>query len=144
MVTKNSIIKAIDQKIKTQFPDIDIQEIDEEEGLIRPSFRTGASKKTSNFMGNTQETVMTVRVYYFPSTRERYYDELSDMEDALDQLFLMDNTLITDDGFMVQLWELDFDTVDGVLHCYFDLNFAEDYEIEDETENMEDINIDII
>jgi hypothetical protein len=140
MVTYGEIIKAINVKIISQFSNITFQSMDEQEGLIRPSFRTNLDDiKVSNFMDVAKDREITVRIYYFPKDKNKYRIELLSMQDTLENLFLVDNTIITDSGFVLEIYECEFDVVDGVLHFYFELMISEDFNRVDTGDNMEDL-----
>lgn len=140
MITYSQIVKAINTKIKSAFSNIKFQSIDNNEGLIRPSFRTNLDNvKSSNFMNVAKDREITVRIYYFPTDRNDYRTELLDVQNALESLFLDENTISTDDGFIIEIYECEFDVVDGVLHFYFDIMLSEDFNRVDEGDNMEEL-----
>ncbi len=142
MVTYSEIVKAINTKIKTEFADIVIQSKDNEEGLIRPSFRTNLDGiKITNFMNVSKDREMTVRIYYFPRNKDKYRMELLSVQDQLENQFLDDNTIVTENGFVIEIYESEFDVVDGVLHFYFDIMLSEDFNRVDTGDNMEDLSL---
>ena len=142
MVTYTSIIKAINEKIKTSFPTIHLDASDIAEKILRPSFRTSIDAiSTSNFMNVSQDRQITIRIYYFPTDKNKYRIEMLDVQDKLEQAFIDDNIITTDEGFIIEIFESSFDLIDGVLHFYFDIQLSEDYNRINDTENMEDITI---
>ena len=141
MITYAQIVKAVNNKLKTQFPVIKIQDVDETEGLIRPSFRTNIDQiKHSNFMNVAKDREMTIRIYYFPSDKDKNRSEILGIQDQLEDLFLNDNTIVTDNGVIIEIYESEFDVVDKVLHFYFDIQLSENFDRSDDTDNMEILN----
>lgn len=151
MITYTEIVKAINNKIKTQFPKIKFNSNDTDVGveagdvktkLIRPSFRVSLDGiKSSNFMNLAKDRKMTVRIYYFPSKKDKYRIEMLDIQDKLETVFVEDNIIITENGNKIEIYETEFDTIDGVLHFYFKIQLYEDLNKLDDGENMEEINI---
>ncbi|MEC1757380.1 phage tail terminator family protein [Schinkia azotoformans] len=142
MVTYNEIVKAINTKIKAEFVDIVIHSTDSEEGLLRPSFRTNIDGiKVTNFMNVSKDREMTVRIYYFPKNKDKYRMELLSVQDQLENLFLDENTVITENGFVIEIYESDISVIDGVLHFYFDIILSEDFNRVDTGDNMEDLSL---
>lgn len=140
MVTYAQIIAAINTKIETKFTDIKIEVTDKQDGLTRPSFRTSLDNINSkNFMNVAKDRDVTVRIYYIPSKKDKYRLELLDMQDELESLFLDDNTIITEDDFIIEIYESEFDVVDGVLHFYFDIMLSEEFDRTDIDENMDNL-----
>lgn len=143
MVKYSQIIDAINLKIKDKFPTIKMQATDDNEGLIRPSFRTTIdSQKTSNFMGVARDRDMTIRLYYFPTNLKKYKLEMLDIKDGLEEIFVDDNIITLDDGFKIQLFDdMDTDIIDGVMHFTFKISISELIDKVVEGELMEDINL---
>lgn len=140
MVTYSEIIKAINLKIQQSFLDVPFQSIEDKEGLIRPSFRTNIEGiSASNFMNVAKDRELTVRIYYFPKEKYKYRMELLDVQDKLEDLFLLENTIVTESSFVIEIFEFQFDVVDGVLHFYFDLKLSEDINRIDDSEYMEEL-----
>jgi hypothetical protein len=129
VVTYAQIVKAVNTKIEGQFPLIKMDSIDNKEGLKRPSFRTNIDNiNVNNFMNIAKDRDMTIRIYYFPSNAEKYRIEILDMQDQLENLFLDDNIITTDNGFIIEIYDTQFDVVDGVLHFYIDIQLSEDFD----------------
>lgn len=136
MVTYVEIIKAINNKIKNKITGVEFEPTDSKEGLIRPSFRTNIDNiKVSNFMNFAKDREMTVRIYYFSTNKDKYRLELLDIQDKLEDIFLTENTIVTESGFIIEIYECQFDVVDGVLHFYFDIMLNEDIDRTDESQN---------
>lgn len=129
MVKYTEIIKAINNKIKAKFPIIPIvSESDVEEKIVRPSFMTTLDGiNQQDFMGNVIDKTLTIRVFYFSSTRDKNKIENLGMIDSLNEIFLEDNQ-IEANGFRISIGETDVNIVDKVLEYNFEISFSEDYE----------------
>ncbi|MHC1723046.1 MAG: DUF6838 family protein [Aminipila sp.] len=142
MVTYEEIYKAVVKKIKFQFPTIKISPSDDEEGIKRPSFRIYFDNiKSSNFMNTAHDRSIPVRILFFPSDRKKYKLEVISILSQLEELFLIDNIITTESGFIIETHECESETVDGVLHFTFDLELYEDLIITDDRELMGDIEL---
>lgn len=140
MVTYSEIIAAINTKIENSFADVEIQSPDSEEGLIRPSFRTNSDNvNTSNFMNEAKDSEITIRIYYFPSDSKKHRTELLSVQNKLEDTFLVENTIVTETGFVIEIYESEINVVDGVLHFYFDIMFSEDFNRVDTGESMDNL-----
>ncbi|AOY76682.1 phage tail terminator family protein [Clostridium formicaceticum] len=145
MVKYKEIHKAIVNKIKSKFEDIEVTSTDVAEGITRPSFFISFDNlKATDFMNEALDREITVRLYYFPRDKHKNKIELLNMQDDLNDLFLKDNTLKINQCTNAEIEELALDIVDKVLHCYFDLRLSEEYdrsEQEHEVENIEELQI---
>ena len=116
--------------------------MDVQEGIKRPSFFIDFDNiRVQDFMNLSVDKTMTVRIYYFSKERDRNKIENMEMQDELTDLFLNDNVLRIDGHIGAEIEELEFNVVDGVLHCYFNLEISEDYDRTDDTSVMEDLEI---
>jgi hypothetical protein len=140
LITYTELHKAIVDKIKTGAPDIAITSTNIEEGITRPSFFVSFDNlKATDFMCEALDRETTVRIYYFPTDEDKNKIEILNMQDTLVNLFLQDNLISVDTDFTVEIEELEFNVIDKVLHCYFELKFYEDYDRDDDTDLMEDL-----
>lgn len=140
IVKYTDIHKAIVTRLKSKFPDIDIMSRDIEEGITRPSFFVSFDNlNAADFMTETLDRNITVRLYYFSKNRDRNRIELLKMQDDLNDLFLQDNIIEIDANTKVEIEEAGTDIVDKVLHYYFDIRLSEDYDRSDNTPLMENI-----
>ena len=143
MVKYKDIHKAIVNKLKSKFNDIEITSTDVSEGFKRPSFFISFDNiKASDFAGETLDRELTVRIYYFSKDRYKNRIELLNVQDDLNELFLKDNIIQLDSDTKIEIEELEFDVVDKVLHCYFDIRLSEDYDRIDSLPNMEELHVD--
>lgn len=147
MVKYIDIIKAINDKIKTKFPAIQIlSESDVEEKIARPSFMTMLDGiKQKDFQTVSIEKEMTARIYYFASNKDKNKIENLNMIDSLDELFLEDNQ-ITANNFNISIEEADAEVIDKVLHYNFDISFSQDYDIDKNinVEVMDEIHLEMV
>ncbi|WIF95124.1 phage tail terminator family protein [Caminicella sporogenes] len=141
MVKYADINKAIVSKLKNKFKNIEIVSTDMNEGIIRPSFFIDFDDMKSNdFMGEMIDREITVRIYYFSSDRYKNKIELLNMQDELNDLFMQNNIIEIDEFTKVEIEELEFNIVDKVLHCYFNIMLSEDYDrYDNDVEIMEDL-----
>lgn len=143
MFKYTDIRKAIAERINENIEDATYS-IDIERKIERPSFFIDLdSIKASDFMNEARDTNMTCRIYYFPSTRDANSIEILEMQDKLESMFLDDNLIIVDDEMSFEIEELDFNVVDKVLHCYFNIKICQNYNRVDDRQNIGEVNIDI-
>lgn len=90
-------------------------------------------------MNEAIEKKLTVRIYYFASSAYKNKLENLNIQDDLIELFMEGNIITTESGALIQVDEVDFDTVDGVLEMSFKIMISENYNRIDEHENMEDL-----
>lgn len=128
MLGISKVIVAIKKKLNKAFPKIEVQMQDIEEGFKRPSFFIElANIKSKDFMKNFKDNSLTVRIIYFPSHPHKNQLELLKMMDELDKIFIEDNILELDVDFRAEIYEVDKNVVDKVLHYNFDIYFSEQY-----------------
>ncbi len=142
MVTYTQIHKAIVKRIQTKFKDI-VFSTDITEGIERPSFFISIDNiKSSDFMREALDRNLTVRIYYFSKSKDNNRAELLNIQDDLTELFLENNLIKIDEYVNVEIDELELDTIDKVLHCYFDIKLSENYNrIDNDTPYMEELEI---
>jgi len=136
---------AINNKILSAFPEIEIQGKDIKEGFKRPSFFVGFSyHKTMKVSDEFYKKDLSVVIYYFPSDRNKYSMEVLEVGETLEELFLGKLVIqMVDDEKVVPINSVDLDTVDGVLQVSFDLEiFTTKIEVDD-NEMMEEIEVSI-
>lgn len=136
MLTLKQIDKAITSLLLSNFPNIEVQESDVEEGFQRPSFFVSLeTNRTETFQFNRLRE-MTCRIYYFPSDRYVYSAEVQDVQDQLEIIFGLNlavkDRIITIDGAESYV-------VDKVLQYSFDFTYHENIDVEDAGELMQEI-----
>jgi len=123
MLTRVQINKAINDKIKAEFPQIEIQSSDVEEGFKRPSFFVSLETNRGEAFQFNSMRDMTCRILFFPTSRYNYKEEAYDVTDRLEKLFGLNFTVgdrvitIADSGSRV---------VDKVVHYDFDFTYLDD------------------
>jgi hypothetical protein len=145
MIKYTDILKAINSKLKSKFPDVPIvSESDVKEKIVRPSFMTALDNmKASDFMGNSIDREMTARIYFFPTDRDINKIENLDKLDGLNELFIQDGSIEVSEDCIIELYgEHEIDIVDKVLQYEIEIVINDDYEVVDDVELMEDIEID--
>lgn len=106
-----------------------IEVLDVDEGINRPSFFMSFDNiKASDFMREALDREVTVRIYYFSSTIDNNEIELLNIQDKLNEIFLEDNLIKVNEYMNVEVDELEFNVIDKVLHCYFDIRLSENYD----------------
>ena len=136
---------AINNKIKSVFPEMEIQGGNIEEGFLRPTFFTSFSyHKTTKVSDEIYKKDLTVVIYYFPSDRNDYSMEVLEVGETLEELFLNELVIeMVDDKRVVPINSVDLDTVDGVLQVSFDLEIFISKVEADDNEMMEAIEVSI-
>lgn len=143
MITFKEIHTAIVDKLKSKFSSIKVKDIDPT-AITRPSFSVDFNGiKTSDFMNEALEKNLTVRIYYFATTAYKNKLENLNIQDDLIELFMEDNITTTESGAIIQVDEVDFDTVDGVLEMSFKIMVSENYDRTDEHEYMNNLEINL-
>lgn len=141
MVKFTEINKAIVDKLELKFMGIPIKSTNVEK-IVRPSFCIDFDNiKVDDFMDEALDRNITVRIYYYATDRYKNKIENLNIQDDLTLLFLEDNILEVNESTKIQIEELEFDLVDGVLVMNFDIFISEDYNRIDDTPNMEELEI---
>lgn len=145
MVKYTEIHKAIVKKISSKVSDeIKITSEDITKGFERPSFFVNLDNiRTEDFKQECKNTSLTVRLYYFSKKIEKNKIELLDMQNLLDEIFLDDSIIKINEEISVEVFSIEYNTIDKVLHCYFDIEISENYNRIDNTPVVEDIDIEI-
>lgn len=87
MLLLKDIKKVINKKLIDGFPEIEVQSSDVKEGFKRPAFYVNLE---TNRLDKSQFTLlrdMTCRVYFFPTSRYEYEEEIYEVQDKLEELF---------------------------------------------------------
>lgn len=146
MVKYIDILKSINKILEDKFSNIPIlSEKDVEEKITRPSLMVSMDNVSSdNFMSNVIDKSLTIRIYYFPSSRYKYKIENLNMMDNLNELFVENDILKLENFNILINGEISTDVVQSVLNYNFDIEFSENI-IRDYSgiENMEDLETNI-
>lgn len=131
MISLKDINKAVNEKIKLVFPSVEIMSTDIKEGFKRPSFFVELDNvKKSPYNTTAIERSMTVRIYYFPSDRNKFKIELMEVQEGLEDAFFQ--CLKVQEGFSIPIDEVETEIADGVLQCTFDIQYIESLDSEHE------------
>lgn len=122
MITYKDIKKAINQRLKGEFGDIEINSTDITEGFNRPSFFVGLEDIVRSGDFSQVNKSFTVQIYYFPTDCYDYSIEVLDIQEQLENIFELKlkvlNRLLNIDEAKVLI-------TDGVLSFSFDVAFYE-------------------
>lgn len=117
---------------------IEVTERDVKEGFVRPSFFVHLDNVIKSPSGDEQiRRQITVRIYYFPSSRYEYADEILDIQENLESVFAA--KLVVADRYL-NINEVESFITDGVLQFYFNIAYEEGKEVSD-AEFMEILHI---
>jgi hypothetical protein len=156
MITLKDINTAIVNQVtnglaNTAYNTLKFSSTDIKEQVTRPSFFLEFdSNKTGSFNANNKERTLSAKIYYFPSDVSKYKIENMEIQGYLEDIFL--KYLVINDTFYININELDFSIITGILICTMELYTLEDISDEvfadtvqstanDNTENMEDLEI---
>ncbi|MED1850347.1 hypothetical protein P4V33_01645 [Brevibacillus borstelensis] len=136
MLSRAQINKAINDKLKAEFPDILIQSQDVKEGFSRPSFFVSLeTNRTESFQFNTLRE-MTCRILYFPKDRYVFKEEAYDVMDRLEKLFGLNFPVA---GRVITIDGATSDIIDKVLHYDFDFTHYDDSTYEEPGGGSQDL-----
>ncbi|WP_313757069.1 DUF6838 family protein [Tissierella sp.] len=139
MIKYREIAKAIVEKLEKH---TSIKVLSNNEGVNRPSFFMSFDKmKSTDFMRETLDRTITVKIHYFSSTIDNNEIELFDMQDKLNKIFLEDNLIKVNEYMEIEVDELNFSITDKVLQCYFDIRISEAYNRIDDRPYMKELEI---
>lgn len=137
MITLKDIKIAINNLISANFT-AEVTSRDIKEGFKRPSFFVELDNVKRSPAGEEQiERKLTVRIYYFPSSRYQYNVEILEVLEKLEEVF--DTKLKVQDRYF-NIDEVESIVIDGILQFYFDIQYEEGREVPD-VELMENLYI---
>ncbi|QQE75216.1 phage tail terminator family protein [Brevibacillus composti] len=134
MLTRAQINKAINDKIKAEFPGIEIASSDVEEGFKRPSFFVMLETNRAEALQFNSLRDMTCRILFFPTSRHKYKEEAYDVMDRLEKLFGL--SLPVGDR-VITINHAESRLVDKVVHFDFDFEYYDDSPYEEGNENQD-------
>jgi hypothetical protein len=138
MIKYTDILTSVNTVLDNHFPTIEIQSNDVSEGFNRPSFFVKFDNISKSSSLEHFNRSMTVRIYYFPSDINNNSLELLETQEILESAF--DLKLEVLDRFL-NIEDVNIDTVDGVLHCYFDIQYSDTKDIQDDSELMNSLEL---
>jgi hypothetical protein len=121
MITLKDIKTAVVSVLNSNFTQ-EVQSSDVKEGFKRPSFFVELDNATSSSTEEQKHRGLTIRIYYFPSDRNKNSIELLDIQEALENAFDLKLTVL-DRKFTIN--ETESETTDGVLTFSFDIEYEE-------------------
>jgi hypothetical protein len=143
MVTINDLITVINTTLATKFPAIDRLSTDIEEGFNRPAFFVDIDNHNKSMLGEVLKDVnLTVRIYYFPSSKQKNRIELLTMIEDLNSIFLT-NLMINED-FFIPIDEINATiTAEKVLLVNFDVRYVYEVAEDEDLELIENLEMNI-
>lgn len=122
-----------------------MSESDVTENIVRPSFFVSLDNiKASNFADECLDKEMTIKIYYFPSNRDKNKIENLNMIDDLNEIFIADNLITLNEDFLIEIFDdIEIEVVDKVVHYYIPIFMSDEIEIVgniDNTEYTEELN----
>lgn len=134
MLTRAQINTAINDKIVAEFPNIEIESSDVEEGFDRPSFFVSLETNQAEVFQFNSLRDMTCRILFFPTSRHRYKEEAYDVMDRLEKIFglnfTVEDRVITIDNARAEI-------INKVVHYDFDFSYHDDSSYEESGGNQE-------
>lgn len=152
MTKYREILVAIVKKIKNisiENENITIYTKDVEEGFKRPCFFLKLDNiKVSDFMKNAKIREITVRLTYFPSHKHKNQEELLEIREQIESLFIEDNYIeVLEESkdrqqVVIEVNNSKFnESSDNIMSFQFDITLDEFYVRENNNEMMEEIHI---
>ena len=143
MIGLSQILKSVNLKLRSEFPNIEIDSKDLNEQFKRPSFRTELDGlKTSALMTSYKERDFTIRIYFFTTSMKNGRLERLETIGKIENAFI--GSLKVTEKFIINIDEIDFEErEDGVLIASFDGYTLERIENDITNEVMQELNIKI-
>jgi len=141
-----SIVKAVADKLKIDFPNAHVTSNDISEGFDRPSFFIDILNPKANMISESlKKREFTLKLSYFPTDRVENSIELLTTQEELEKQFVeKTKLLIPDEGYLVTD-SCELNTVKKVLHCEIEIeSYHRVTSNEVDGELIEDIEINII
>lgn len=130
MITYADLKRAINAKLKTvtvEGAPVELNSRDVTEGFIRPSFFVQFDNNIRSSDESQIHKSLNVQIYYFPTNRYEYSEEVLDVQEVLESKFDL-KLRVLDRYFNID--EVNAMMVDGVLNFSFDLAFYDGREYE--------------
>lgn len=142
MVKYAQVIKAVIDKLKTQYPEIAYTSVDVDEGITRPSFMVDLSGITErNFMKAYRDKEFIISIKYFSSKARKNTLENLEVIERLSELFV-DDDLIHAAGFSIQIYdEIEVEVIDSVVHYNIPIFISEAIDINDDSLQLEELDL---
>ncbi|MCA4756326.1 DUF6838 family protein [Mycolicibacterium fortuitum] len=140
MITLKEIVTAINERLLTIAPDVEIQSNDISEGFSPSSFFVETELQGSQHGYYGRERTILIRIYYFPSDRHHKQQELLDMTEALELGFK--GCIELKEGYPVFPSDFDARATDGVLQATFEIYLLE-FDMTETGEDMNDLYLNV-
>lgn len=143
MITLSDLVTVINNTLDTKFPTISRLSTDIEEGFNRPAFFVDIDNHNKSMLGEVLKDVnLTVRIYYFPSSKQKNRIELLTMIEDLNSIFLT-NLMINED-FFIPIDEINATiTAEKVLLVNFDVRYVYEVAEDEDLELIENLEMNI-
>lgn len=127
------IRKAINSRLQTKFPNIEINSNDVKEGFARPSFFVETEGQRKGLAEHIDRDI-SVTVYYFPSNDYENAIELLDIQEQLESTFDLKFKVI---NRWLNIEDTSIVKTDGVLNMSFSLEFNDARDISEDSNWIE-------
>lgn len=143
MITLKDLITVINTNLETKFPNINLLSTDIEEGFDRPAFFVDIDNHNKSMLSEVLKDVnLTIRIYYFSSSKRKNRIEVIDMMEDLKDLFL--TTLKINEDFYIPIDEVNSTiTEEKVLLVDFDVRYVYEVPEDEDLELIENLEINI-
>jgi hypothetical protein len=145
----NIILNAIKD---TDFSNINIISKDFSNGVTRPSFRVLYSSRKGRLNRSSFDRTIKIIILFYAKDRYRYKLDNLEIQDILENAFI-EPIAVTNSNNQTcylsyantngEIDDIDFEVVDTVLHCSFNLYSIEDVYDDSSLEDMEDLVINL-
>lgn len=131
--------KSIMKQLKFEFPDHKVYGEKVEQGLQRPCFFVDILPiDVEKFNKEFQKHLITVDIQYM--SKEDTKEKNLEMASLFPQVF---DYVLLENGNQIKITNEQFETIDGILHYLFDLEFMVKLNIEDDEPMIGEININV-
>ncbi len=143
MIILTDLITVINNALATKFPTVNRLSTDIEEGFDRPAFFVDIDNHNKSMLGEVLKDVnLTVRIYYFSSSKYKNRLELLNMIENLNSLFLT-NLKINEDLY-IPIDEINSTiTEEKVLVVDFDVRYVYEVAEDDDFDLIENLELNI-
>jgi hypothetical protein len=148
MLTLININKAINDRINliksnTDYSNVKIVAEDVSEPIIRPSLKVELDNSSNGkYNSLIRERLLSYKIYFFAQDSKKYKFDNIKMQEILENGFL--EALELSESFFVEVENFESIVVDTVLICSYDINLIEEMPDTDNSELMEDLNLNIM
>lgn len=124
MVTLVDVVAAVSTVLRENFPGIELESGDIEEGYTAPCFYTDWDGMDSSHIGeDMSDDNLIARIYYFPEDKHKNEVELIDMQESLKKAF--GSVLKVNNDFFIPIDQISFPKRDKVLIAEMELRYIQ-------------------